>query len=275
MQNEIPSLEQAMEAMRTEFQAQLEKQREEFERKTASLQSELEQVRAKEAVDDEWLEATQSRNHGNCELPEGFREFFNSDSIKNRKETKTVYRVLSDYPEPKGGWLKPQTMDSYTVNEEYKNFEDKHLMEAQRFLLNGIKPSIAIEFICNDESKSDGAKIEDIRRINADSVRLHLHFAQEVRILRRIQAARRFQLAAKSDSHFTIGSTDDSLVFGPELKRSIAEEKSLEDSRKNVTAKGKDLPRGSTKGKGSARKSKGSFSSFQSKPAYENPPKSL
>lgn len=248
MQDVNTLLEQFKAQLRTELKNEMDSQLQNLKEDNDSLREELDTLRSKESVEEEyWLEASQSRNHGNCELPESFREVFNEDSLRNRKDTRCIYKVLSDYPEPRGGWLKPQNMDAYTVSEEYKGNEDKYLSDAQRFILQGIKPAIAIEFMCNDMSKTNTEKLEAIRKINLESTKLHLHFAQEVRIFRRLQAAKRFDLVPKSECHTTTGSSDDSLLFGPELRKTILEEKTLETSRKNAAAKGRDPTRGNIK----------------------------
>lgn len=122
-------------------------------------------------------------------------------------------------------------------------------MDIQKFILQGIRPALSTEFILADEKLSLAEKIELIRKVNYDSIRFNLHFAQEVRILRRIQAAKKFQLLPKSESLQTIGSSDDSLLFGHELRKVLNEELALENSRKNSNAKGRGQSGGIIKSK--------------------------
>ncbi len=114
--------------LRTEIKDEFVGELRQLQNKNEQLEAELQTLRDKNAVEDEWLEAADSRNAGTIDLPENLRHLFHQDSIHHRKEIRTVYKVLSDYPEPRGGWLRPQEMDSYTVSDEYKNNEDKALM---------------------------------------------------------------------------------------------------------------------------------------------------
>jgi len=235
--------------LRTEIKDEFVGELRQLQNKNEQLEAELQTLRDKNAVEDEWLEAADSRNAGTIDLPENLRHLFHQDSIHHRKEIRTVYKVLSDYPEPRGGWLRPQEMDSYTVSDEYKNNEDKALMDAQRFVLQGIKPSILVDLILNNPARTELQKLEDIRTLNLESIKLHLHFAQEIRVARRVQAARKFNLVPKSEAHERMGSSDDSLLFGPELKKVIADEKSMAALQKNANAQGKVPPGGIQRGK--------------------------
>ena len=247
-------IEQLKYQLKNELQIEFARNLQILEQQNRELHEELNRVRSKDSMEEgAWPEAAESRNSGNCTLPQHLEEIFNKDSLKNRKDSKHIYRVLSEYPEPKGGYLKPQAMDSYLVSEEYKTNEDKPLMECQKYLLQSIKPLLAIEFALQDETINETERLQVIKRINSDAIKLHLHFAQEVRVTRRLQAARKFNLLAKSESHETIGSSDDSLLFGPELKNTIKEELALDAARKNSSAKGNGLPRGGKDAKSKKR----------------------
>lgn len=274
MQHEHSELEQIVTSLRAEFQEMLGADRAKQAEETRKLQAEIEYLRGREPA-EEWIEASQSRNHGNCELPERVQELFNRDSVKNRKDHRCVFRALSEYPKPKGGWLEPQAMDAYTVTDEYKKNEDANLMDAQRYVLHGIRPSLAVEFIISDESKSDAEKLESISRINYDNILLHLHFAQEIRVSRRVQAARKFDLAPKSDSHYKVGSADDSVVFGQELLKVISDEKAFEKSRKNAQSNGKEPSGGFSRGQAGSSERKttnrGPYKTSDSQPKSNQP----
>ena len=218
----------------------------------------------KEQLEDEcWIQTAESRNYGNCELPESVKDLFNEDSLKNRKDLRCIYKCLNEYPEPRGGWLKAQGMDQKFMDEAYISNEDKGLFEAQQCLLRTIKPLLAVEFTLLDELQSNEEKLAVIKKINRDSIRLNLHYAQEVRVTRRIQAAKRLNPPIKSDSCQVIGSSDDSLLFGPELRAALKDEQELELSRKNVAAAGK-RPTSSTGGKWSANQRNPSSGRYQS-----------
>ena len=255
LENSILHRLQALEAREQRIQ-QLEKQNEE-------LRTKVEQLQIQEQLEDEyWIQAAESRNYGNCELPESVADLFNKDSLKNRKDLRCVYKCLNEYPEPRGGWLKAQSMDARLTEDTYTNNEDKGLFEAQQFLLKAIKPSLAIEFALLDESQTNEEKLATIAKINRDIIRFNLHFSQEVRVTRRVQAAKRLNPPIKSDSCQFIGSSDDSLLFGPELRAALKDEQGLELSRKNVSAAGK-RPTSSTGRKWSANQRNSSTGRYQ------------
>lgn len=84
-------------------QHQLQEEFRILEEQNSQLKAELEILRSKESLEeDEWIEASTSRQHGNCELPASVAELFNRDSIKNRKDLRCVYKALNEYPRPKG-----------------------------------------------------------------------------------------------------------------------------------------------------------------------------
>ena len=240
-----------------------ERRIEQLEKQNEELRNKIEQLEIKEQLEEEyWIQAAEARNYGNCELPETVRDLFSEDSLRNRKDLRCIYKCLNEYPEPRGGWLKAQIMDQKLMDEPYINNEDKGLYEAQQCLLRTIKPLLAVEFTMLDESQTDEEKLAVIRKINRDSIRFNLHYAQEVRVTRRMQAARKFNPPIKSDSCQTIGSSDDSLLFGPELRAALRDEQLLELSRKKATAAGKG-PTGSAARKWSGNQRNGATNRFQ------------
>ena len=135
------------------------------------LRSELENSKFNDPP-EELVAAAESRMYGNCVLPPSIEGLFRRDSLFNRKEIHQIYDLLGKYPEPSGGWLKPQLMDPHMVSEEYKNNEDKALQDAQKFILQTTRLNVATEFILLDDRLDLQQKIDAIKTMRVLAVRI-------------------------------------------------------------------------------------------------------
>lgn len=188
--------------------------------------AELSASRSEEEPDRiNWFSPKEFRDVGDYDVPQELAVLFKRDSHQYRADKSCVNEFMRRHPEPRGGLLKPQQMDP-DLFEESRQAEDKPLMELQRAVLATIKPWIT----AFDVSRQFNLPAEERLRIISqvilpDAIRYSLHVGADIRVTRRQQAAKRADFNAKSDSHQSIGSSRDDLLFGPELVEAISKEK--------------------------------------------------
>lgn len=171
----------------------------------------------------DWCPNIQSRETGEVDLPDSLLPLFRKDQMETHANKRAITQFLSKYPEPKGGFLKPQYIDSQIHPSLVVKKRDEFYQELQGSILAGIRPLIALHQ--HLASLEDGAGKDIIMETINDSIKYIQHVASKLRIHRRITVARDLNFLPFSDAHFRIGSTDDSQLFGPELRSALEEER--------------------------------------------------
>jgi hypothetical protein len=200
-----------------------------------------------------WFTPKQARDLGNYDIPEQLASIFKRDSFECRADKSCVAEFMAKFPEPRGGYLKPQTMD-LNLFDEVKQGEDKVLMDLQRSVLASVKPWLAVFDVIESNHVSSDEKLRLIKEgILPEAIRYGLHVGADIRVTRRIQAAKRADCVPKSEVYHTVGSSRDELLFGPEVVDAITKEKARaplikpkNDSHRKVPRSSKRAPKSSS-----------------------------
>lgn len=212
----------------------------------------------------EWISVQHAREAGDIKIPEYLKELFTADSMETLYSRASVAKFLEKHPEPQGGFLKAQLIDTQLHVSYDARKRDEPLFEAQRATLCIIRPLITLATQIHtwaEEGEERDAFLETIK----DTIRYVQHVSSTLRVHRRRTVAGANGLVPSSESHHRIGSSDDSQLFGPELRaaleveaRSQAKQRTLEIIR----PKGKPLSHGNGPqgGRGQGRRGPQSFS---------------
>ena len=94
--------------------------------------------------DDGWISQAKARSAGEINIPESLQDIFNKDQMQNLYCKNSITKFLTKHPEPKGGYLKTQSVEnSLSIPADAKK-SDESLQDVQRNILNTIRPLITL-----------------------------------------------------------------------------------------------------------------------------------
>lgn len=182
-------------------------------------------VRSEQSAEEEpeWVPLQHSRRAGDIIVPDYLTDLFKADSMETVFTKQSIARYLERHPEPQGGHLMAQVIDSELHVSSDVRKRDEPWFETQRAVLCAVRPLISLaEKINSMEEEGDPERLtSDIRKI----IRYLLHVAGTIRVHRRRATAASIDFIPGSDSHGRLGSSEDGQLFGPELREAIKMEK--------------------------------------------------
>lgn len=184
-------------------------------------------IRVKELLQTgiiDWTPNIQSREAGEFDLPAKLVSLFKKDQMETVASKRAVAQFYQKYPEPKGGHLRSQFIDSQVHPGIEVRKRDEFYQELQGSILATIRPLISL-FDKIDSLAEDGPEKNELNETISDTIKFVQHVAGKLRIHRRIGVAKDLNLCPHSDAHYRIGSSDDSQLFGPELRAALEEER--------------------------------------------------